>query len=147
MVTDGESEEARTPIIEPLLQAMQAHLDQDEGLMESLRETSVLLLANEKLQAARKRHQDEQADGLVQRYSRRAVVGATGSRCSGIRPAYPGGPGNPVVERTGGALWRAGQGFTDRLLPATAEGKVKNMSAITLAIAGNALKAFRESER
>ena len=55
---------------------MQAHLDRDPDLMESLRETSVLLLANEKLQAARSKHLQEQADGLVQRYSRRAIVGA-----------------------------------------------------------------------
>jgi Fe2+ transport system protein B len=62
--------------IAPLRSAVQKHLDRNRELMESLRETAVLNLASEKLEAARDRHREEKADELVSKYSRRAVVGA-----------------------------------------------------------------------
>jgi GTP-binding protein EngB required for normal cell division len=142
MVTDSDLEEARTPRIEPLLQAMQAHLDQDAGLMESLRETSVLLLANEKLQAARKRHQDEQADGLVQRYSRRAVVGALAAVAPGSDLIIQGVLATQLLKELAALYGVQVKDLQIDSFLQLAEGKVKNMSAITLAIAGNALKAF-----
>jgi predicted GTPase len=69
-------ERSRSPEIEGLRNAVQRHLDQDRELMESLRDTAALLLASEKLHAARDRHRKQQADELVARFSRRAVIGA-----------------------------------------------------------------------
>jgi GTP-binding protein EngB required for normal cell division len=140
---ESESAEQRRPArIEPLLQAMQAHLDQDAGLMESLRETSVLLLASEKLQAARRRHLDEQAQGLVHRYSRRAVIGALAAVAPGSDLIIQGVLASQLLRELS-ALY--GVQLRDLEIDSflqLAEGKIKNMSAITLAIAGNALKAF-----
>ena len=121
---------------------MQAHLDQDEGLMESLRETSVLLLANEKLQAARRRHQDEQAEGLVQRYSRRAVVGALAAVAPGSDLIIQGVLATQLLKELSALYGVQVKDLQIDSFLQLAEGKVKNMSAITLAIAGNALKAF-----
>ena len=66
----------RGPDVEALRQTVQRHLDQDPELMESLRETAVLLLVSEKLDQARDRFREQKADELVGRYARRAVVGA-----------------------------------------------------------------------
>ena len=44
--------------------------------MESLRQTAVLTLASEKLDAARDRYRDEKANELVSKYARRAIFGA-----------------------------------------------------------------------
>lgn len=138
---DG-AEVPRPPKIEPLLQAMQVHLDRDAVLMESLRETAVLLLANEKLQAARRRHLGEQADSLVQRYSRRAIVGALAAVAPGSDLIIQGVLATQLLRELS-ALY--GVQIKDLQIDSflqLAEGKIRNMSAITLAIAGNALKAF-----
>ncbi|MDX1554977.1 MAG: GTPase, partial [Xanthomonadales bacterium] len=128
--------------IEPLLQAMQAHLDRDAELMESLRETAVLLLANEKLRSAQDRHRNEQAEGLVNRYSRRAVIGALAAVAPGSDLIIQGVLATQLLRELS-ALYgvQIKEMQIDSFLQ-LAEGRVRNMSAITLAIAGNALKAF-----
>lgn len=141
-VADGDSEQARAPKIESLLQAMQAHLDRDAALMESLRETSVLLLANEKLQAARRKHQDEQANGLVQRYSRRAIVGALAAVAPGSDLIIQGVLATQLLRELARLYGVQVRDLEIDSFLQLAEGRIKNMSAITLAIAGNALKAF-----
>lgn len=79
MLADG-SEQAETrdrrADVEALRELLQAHLDRDLDLMESLRDSAVLLLAAEKLHDARRRHLQSQAEELVRKYARRAVVGA-----------------------------------------------------------------------
>ena len=137
-----ESGQERRPAIEPLLQAMQVHLDRDATLMESLRETSVLLLANEKLQAARQRHRDEQAETLVQRYSRRAVVGALAAVAPGSDLIIQGVLASQLLKELSKLYDVQVRDIEIDAFLQLAEGKIRHMSAITLAIAGNALKAF-----
>ena len=128
---DGISEQPRTPRIESLLQAMQAHLDRDAGLMESLRETSVLLLANEKLQAARRRHLDAQAEGLVQRYSRRARVGALAAVAPGSDLIIQGVLATQLLRELSGLYGVQIKDLQIDSFLQLAEGRIRNMSAIT----------------
>ncbi|HKX55775.1 MAG TPA: GTPase, partial [Xanthomonadales bacterium] len=58
---ERREERERPAEIEDLLRAVQRLLDQDRELMESLRDTSILLLANEKLELARRHHREQQA--------------------------------------------------------------------------------------
>jgi hypothetical protein len=80
----------RSANIVPLLRAIQRHLDDNRQLMESLCDTSVLLLASEKLDLAKARHRSQLADELVGRYAKRAVIGALAAVAPGVRLADPG---------------------------------------------------------
>ncbi len=128
--------------IEPLLQAMQAHLDRDPLLMESLRETAVLLLASEKLRAARDRHREAQAEALVSRYSKRAVVGALAAVAPGSDLIIQGVLATQLLRELSALYGMQLKEMQIDSFLQLAEGRIRNMSAITLAIAGNALKAF-----
>lgn len=128
--------------IEPLLQAMQAHLDRDAALMDSLRETAVLLLANEKLQAARRRHRNEQAEALVNRYSKRAIIGALAAVAPGSDLIIQGLLASQLLRELSGLYGVQLRDIQIDSFLQLAEGRIRNMSAITLAIAGNAFKAF-----
>lgn len=132
----------REPEIRPLLEAVQRRLDENRELMESLRDTAVLLLASEKLDQARQRHRQEQADELVSRYSRRAVLGALAAVA----------PGSDLVIQTVLATQLVRELSRVYDVPVKelqvdsflqlAGSRLKNMTAITLAITGNAMKAF-----
>jgi len=132
----------RTRDIEPLRFALQRKLDGNLELMEQLRDTAVLLLAAEKLEHARDIHREQQADELVQTYSKRAVVGALAAVAPGSDLVIQGLLATRLVQ----ALCKVyGVSVKDVEIEAflrLAGGKVRKLTAITLAIIGNALKAF-----
>lgn len=139
-ISSGDAQ--RPSNIEPLLHRMQAHLDRDADLMESLRDTTVLILAGEKLRDARRRHLDEQALALVNRYSRRAVVGALAAVAPGSDLIIQGLLGSQLLRELAALYGAQVRDVEIDSFLQLAEGRIRNMSAITLAIAGNALKAF-----
>ncbi len=126
----------------PLLHAVQSLLDRDRELMESLRDTAVLMLANDKLLAARSRHRSQQADELVSRYARRAVVGALAAVAPGSDLVIQGVLATQLMRELSSLYDVPVKEMEIESFLRLAGGKVKNMTAITLAIAGNALKAF-----
>jgi hypothetical protein len=110
--------------------------------MEQLRDTAVLLLASEKLDEARDQHREQQAAELVTTYSKRAVVGALAAVAPGSDIIIQGLLATRLVQ----ALCKVydvpvKEVEIDSFLR-LAGGKVKKLTAITLAITGNALKAF-----
>lgn len=133
---------ARRPDIAALRDAVQRHLDQDRELMESLRETAVLTLASEKLEAARKRYREERADELVRKYSRRAVIGALAAVAPGSDLVIQGVLATRLVRELSRLYDVPVKDIEIESFIELAGGKVRNMTAITLAIAGNAFKAF-----
>jgi GTP-binding protein EngB required for normal cell division len=135
-------ERSRSPEIEGLRNAVQRHLDQDRELMESLRDTAALLLASEKLHAARDRHRKQQADELVARFSRRAVIGALAAVAPGSDLLIQGVLATQLMRELSRLYEVPVKEMEIESFLQLAGGKVKNMTAITLAIAGNALKAF-----
>lgn len=128
--------------IESLLQAVQRLLDQDRALMESLRDTSILLLANEKLVQARQEHRQQQADELVSRYSRRAVIGALAAIAPGSDLIIQGVLATQLMRELSQLYEVPVKEMQIESFLKLAGSKLKNMTAITLAITGNALKAF-----
>jgi len=145
MLRSGDEEAVvrdRAQDIEPLRKALQRKLDGDQQLMEQLRDTAVLLLASEKLDEARDRHRDQQADELVQTYSRRAVVGALAAVAPGSDIIIQGLLATRLVQGLCKIYDVSVKEVEIESFLRLAGGRVKKMTAITLAITGNALKAF-----
>lgn len=132
----------RQPEISQLRHAIQLHLDQDRELMESLRNTAVLMLASEKLDAARDIHREQQATELVSKYSRRAVIGALAAVAPGSDLVIQGVLATQLMRELSKLYDIPFKEMEIESFLQLASGKVRNMAAITLAIAGNALKAF-----
>ncbi len=133
---------SRAPDIDPLLHAVQRHLDGNRELMESLRDTAVLLLASEKLDRARQARQTEQADELVTKYSRRAVVGALAAVAPGSDLIIQSVLATQLIRELSRVYDVPVKELQIDSFLQLAGGRLKNMTALTLAIAGNALKAF-----
>lgn len=132
----------REPRIDELRTAVQKHLDQNLELMESLRQTAVLLLASEKLEAAKDHHRSEKADELVGKYSKRAVIGALAAVAPGSDLVIQGVLATRLVRELSTLYDVPVKDIEIEQFLQLAGGRVKNMTALTLAIAGNAFKAF-----
>jgi GTP-binding protein EngB required for normal cell division len=145
LLSDGteRSESRSRPTDISLLRAsIQGHLDQDRELMEALRDTAVLLLATEKLEAARDQHREQQAEQLVSKYARRAVVGALAAVAPGSDLVIQGVLATRLVQELCQLYEVSVKDVQVESFLKLAGGKLRNMSALTMAIAGNALKAF-----
>lgn len=140
-IEQRESRE-RQPEIDRLRKIVQWHLDHDQELMESLRETAVLTLASEKLDAARDRHREDKAEQLVGTYSRRAVIGALAAVAPGSDLVIQGVLATKLIRELSSLYDVPVKELEIESFIQLAGNKVKNMTALTLAIAGNALKAF-----
>jgi GTP-binding protein EngB required for normal cell division len=132
----------RQPEIAALRRAVQRHLDQDRELMESLRETAVLTLASEKLETARDRYRTQKAEELVAKYARRAVIGALAAVAPGTDLLIQGVLASRLIRELSALYEIPVKEIEIESFLQLAGGKVRNMTALTLAIAGNALKAF-----
>ncbi|MBT8062711.1 MAG: 50S ribosome-binding GTPase [Gammaproteobacteria bacterium] len=145
MLSDGTERadtREREADIRSLRTAIQRHLDENLELMESLRDTAVLLLASEKLERAKHEHRETEAEQLVHRYSRRAVVGAMAAVAPGSDIVIQGVLATRLVQELCKLYDVEVKEVQIESFLKLAGGKIKNASAITLAIAGNALKAF-----
>ena len=145
LLRDGDEETVirdRPQDIEPLRMAVQRKLDEDQQLMEQLRDTAVLLLASEKLDEARDEHREKQADELVATYSKRAVVGALAAVAPGSDIIIQGLLATRLVQALCKVYDVSVKEVEIDSFLRLAGGRVKKLTAITLAITGNALKAF-----
>ncbi len=139
---EERSSRERRPEIDSLRQCVQRHLDQDRQLMESLRDTAVLSLASEKLDAAKDRHRALKADELVSKYARRAVFGALAAVAPGSDLVIQGVLATRLIKELSNLYGVPVKEIEIESFLELAGGKIRNMTALTLAIAGNALKAF-----
>jgi hypothetical protein len=110
--------------------------------MASLQDTAVLLLASEKLERALDRHREEKADQLVSAYARRAVIGALAAVAPGTDLIIQGVLATQLLKELSKLYDVPVKEMEIDSFLQLAGGKVRNMTAVTLAIAGNALKAF-----
>ena len=132
----------RSADIAALRTALQRKLDNDHQLMEQLRDTAVLLLASEKLDQARDKHREQQAGELVSTYSKRAVVGALAAVAPGSDIIIQGFLATRLIKGLCKVYDVSVKEVEIESFLRLAGGKVRKMTAITLAITGNALKAF-----
>jgi len=145
LLSDGHEEiviRDRAQDIEPLRTVLQRKLNENHQLMEQLRDTAVLLLASEKLGQARDRHREQQAADLVQTYSKRAVIGALAAVAPGSDIIIQGLLATRLVQALCKVYDVSVKDVEIESFLRLAGGKVKKLTAITLAITGNALKAF-----
>ena len=145
ILSDGSEETItrdRANRIEPLRKALQGKLDNNAELMEELRDSAILLLAAEKLEKARDSHREKQAAELVQTYSKRAVVGALAAVAPGSDLIIQGLLATRLIQSLCKLYGVSVKDVEIESFLRLAGGKVKKMTALTLAITGNALKAF-----
>lgn len=145
LLADGsERRESRDrgPDVEALRHAIQARLDRDATLMEELRDTAVMMLAAEKLDEARQAHRAERAEALVSTYSKRAVVGALAAVAPGSDLVIQGVLATRLIQELCAVYEVSVKEVEIESFLKLAGGRIRKMSALTLAIAGNALKAF-----
>jgi small GTP-binding protein len=145
LLSDGGEETItrdRAQDIEPLRKALQRKLDGNQPLMEQLRDTAVLMLASEKLEQARDEHREQQAAELVESYSKRAVVGALAAVAPGSDLIIQGLLATRLIQALCKLYGVSVKEVEIDSFLRLAGGKVRKMTAITLAIIGNALKAF-----
>lgn len=145
LLVDGREERGERPRdsdVEPLRRAIQANLDRDGELMEQLRDTAVLLLAAERLAVARDSHRARQAEALVRTYSQRAVIGALAAVAPGSDLVIQGVLATRLVQELCAVYGVSVKEVQIESFLKLAGGRVRKMSALTLAISGNALKSF-----
>lgn len=145
LLSNGQEETVtreRKQDIRALREAIQRNLDNNHELMEQLRDTAVLLLASEKLERARDSHREQQADELVHSYSKKAVVGALAAVAPGSDIIIQGLLATRLIQALCKIYDVPVKEVEIESFLRLAGGKVKKMTAITLAITGNALKAF-----
>ena len=145
ILSDGSEETItrdRANRIEPLRKALQGKLDNNAELMEELQDSAILLLAAEKLEKARDTHREKQAAELVQTYSKRAVVGALAAVAPGSDIIIQGLLATRLIQSLCKVYDVSVKEVEIESFLRLAGGKLKKMTALTLAITGNALKAF-----
>lgn len=128
--------------IEELRRALQRYLDSDPQVLDALRDTSVFVLAQQKLDAAVATHRREKADGIVQSYSRKAVFGALAAVSPGTDVLIQGYLGFNLIKELC-ALYEVPAREVDmqRFLD-LAGNQIKRSINLLLALVGNVFKAF-----
>lgn len=128
--------------VRELRKALQQVLDQDPVALEQLREEAVFLLAAGKLEQAVRGQRGDAAGALVERYARRAVVGALAAVAPGSDLVIQGALAGSMV-RDLCALYDVPVRSleVDRILGAL-RGRTSVKRPVVMGIAGNACKAF-----
>jgi signal recognition particle receptor subunit beta len=145
VLPDGREEtlvRERAVNVESLVIALQDLLMERHELLSTLRDHAIILLAADKLEHTLSDYRRRVADSLVERYTRRAVVGGLAAFAPGVDVIIQGTLATAFV-RALCDLYEVSirQVDVDTLLGAI-KGKVGRSMPLILAIAGNALKAF-----
>lgn len=144
-LADGSTEDVRRrrpPEVAPLVQALQRVLADGVPALEEARQNAVLAGLHESTGELESQHRRAEADRIVSRYARRAVVGAMAAVAPGtdlvIQGALATGMVRALAELHG---VRVADVDIDSLLR-EARVTLRGGTSVVLAIAGNALKAF-----
>jgi hypothetical protein len=145
VMPDGSEEKVvrdRATKVEPLVLALQNQLIERHELLESLRDNAIILLAAGKLEHSLDHYRRQVADDLVQRYTRRAVIGGLAAFAPGADIIIQGALATGFV-RALCDLYEVSirQVDIDKLLDAI-KGRIGRSLPLILAIVGNAFKAF-----
>jgi GTP-binding protein EngB required for normal cell division len=145
VLPDGREEvttRALPPDVDELRLALQRVIDRDPAALETLRDSSVFVLVARKLDDALAAHRRVEAEALVNRYSRRAVIGALAAVTPGTDVLIQGYLGMNLVKELC-ALYEVPVRKIDlETLLDLVQRHVGKTLTLVLAIAGNGLKAF-----
>jgi uncharacterized protein len=135
-------ERERASDVSELMAGLRELLQQPRQELETRRERAVVHLAADKLDSALAEHRREQAEAAVDRYTRRAVVGALAAVAPGSDIVIQGALAAGLVRELAGIYEVAVREVdVDRFVDA-ARRKAGNAVPLALAVAGNGLKAF-----
>ena len=145
VLPDGREElveRARKPQVEALKRQLQRFIDRDAELLEKLRDSAVFVLVSRQLEDAQAVQRRSQAEALVTKYSRRAVIGALAAVTPGTDLLIQGYLGVRMIKELSKLYGISVRKVDTDLLLDLVQKHVGKSSTLILAIAGNALKAF-----
>jgi len=145
VLPDGREERVvreMPPRVDALRTALQRHLDEDPEVLEKLRDTSVFVLAAQRLDEAELAHHRGRAEELTRSYSRKAMVGAMAAITPGSDLVIQGYLGVSMIKELANLYEVPVRRMDTDLLLELVQKRVARSSTIMLAVAGNALKAF-----
>ncbi len=125
-----------------LRRELQRLLDRDAATLTALRDESVFLLAATKLEQAVRGQRRDAADALVERYARRAVVGALAAVAPGTDLLIQGALAAIMVRELAGLYNVPVRSVQVDSLLAALQGRASATRPVVMGIAGNACKAF-----
>ncbi|MFK8016233.1 MAG: GTPase [Gammaproteobacteria bacterium] len=133
---------ARAPDLTNLKLAVREMLARDPAVLADLRDQAVFTLANEKLKAAQEVYRQDRAEALISGYTKKAVIGALAAISPGSDIVIQGYLGTAMT-RDLSALWGASVRDMDvEEFLNLSQSRVGKALPLTLAVAGNGLKAF-----
>ncbi|HRQ64628.1 MAG TPA: GTPase domain-containing protein [Xanthomonadaceae bacterium] len=135
-------EHPRAPSIDALDHAIRELARAGFDALEPGRETAVLGALDRQLADAEDSERERQAGQLVRSYTRRAVVGALAAVAPGTDIVIQGALATALLRSLGRVYQVPVRDLDADAFLARAGGTVRTTTSITLAIAGNALKAF-----
>jgi GTP-binding protein EngB required for normal cell division len=128
--------------IDPLRKAIQRRIDCSPEALEALRNRAVFTLVDEQLTAAESERRRAEAAALVKGYTSKAVVGALAAVSPGTDILIQGYLGRGMVRELCDLYEVKARDMDVSRLLDLSQSYVGRMLPITLAVAGNALKAF-----
>ena len=130
------------PQVDELRQALQRYLDEDPEVLDRLRDSAVFVLAASHLEQAEREHRKRQAQKLVTKYARRAIVGALAAVTPGTDLLIQGYLGASLIKELARLYDVPVRQVDIDLLLDLAQKHIGRTLTLVLAVAGNALKAF-----
>jgi len=143
--TNGrESEAVRTlpPQVDELRGSLQTALDGDIEILEQLRDTAVFELTSRKLERAKAEHRALESRELVNKYTRRAVVGGMAAVGPGTDIIIQGYLGTQLVKSLCALYEAPVRDIEIEKLFTMTQQQIRKTLPLILAIVGNAAKAF-----
>lgn len=135
-------ERPRPPKLDALVERLRTIAAQDPARFEAAREQSVLAQADEALSAREAELRAQRSEQTVRKYTRRAVIGALAAVAPGTDLIIQGALGTAMVRELAQLHGlRVRDVDIDGLID-NVGGIARTTASVTLAIAGNALKAF-----
>ena len=145
LLPDGSEElveRAIPPRIDSLQRAVQRVIDGDKAALEQLRDSAVFLLVEQKLDDATARHRRERAAEVTAGYARKAVVGALAAMTPGTDLLIQGYLATQMVRELAALYEVPVRTIDTETLIRLVQERVRAGTALMLAVAGNACKAF-----
>lgn len=144
-LADGGEQRAlrQRPVrVDALVHALQRCIDADADALQQLRDDAVLLLAAGKLRVAVDDHRRERAREIVARYTRHAVIGGLATISPGSDVIIQGLLASRLVKALCELYEIPVRQIDIEATVRAASERGRKFSALALAVAGNALKAF-----
>jgi hypothetical protein len=132
----------RKPDTTELSRALQTLIDTNIDWLDSLRDSAVFVLVDQKLEQAEKEHKKKSADAVVKKYTKRAIVGAMAAVAPGSDLLIQGYLGKQMVNEISGVYDIDARKIDIQSFLDLVEQHLRKALPVVLAIAGNGLKAF-----